>query len=276
MFENIEWLPPLITALIGLVGIFIDRSSRYFSAVLPLFVVGVLLSGYLQYETEQNNKIATIKRNDDFKNIRITNNNIKESNQTLVQSLSSVGTAVNALVERELGAILKSFGMTEELAGIDDLNKLPSTELLYVVAASRVREDLLDKNKAEDRSGTTVMYFTKEGDNKDLSRALLETGLKVSEFDPTNSMASTPTNAVWHGKDVKFEHYKLVILSLMRAKVPIQRLGPVCNTPDIKANRIEVGAAKVADSKQLKTVESVHLAESYADLDDFDFDECPG
>ena len=147
MFENIEWLPPLVTALIGLVGIFVDRSSRYFSAVLPLFVVGVLLSGYLQYESEQNDKITTAKRNEDFRDI-------KESNQTLVHSLSSVGTAVNALVERELGAILKSFGMTEELAGVDDLNKLPSPDLLDVVAASRVRKDILDDNKSEDRSGT--------------------------------------------------------------------------------------------------------------------------
>lgn len=269
MFENFEWLPPLITALIGLVGIFVDRSSRYFNAVLPLFVVGVLLSGYLQFETEKNNKIAAQKRDDDFKNIMITNNNIKESNQTLVYSLSSVGNAVNALVERELGSILKSFGMTEDLAGVEDLNELPSTELLDVVAASRVRKDILTSSKAEDRSGTKVMYYTKEGDNEALRRALLETGLTVGEFDPQNKMASSPTNAVWHGPDVKFEHYKLVILSLMRAKVPIRRFGPSCKNMDLKANRIEVGASKAAEVKPLKTVESVHRASSYADLDDF-------
>ena len=118
------------------------------------------------------------------------------------------------------------------------------------------------------------MYYTKEGDNDALRRALLETGLTVGEFDPQHSMASTLTNAVWHGSDVKFEHYKLVILSLMRAKVPIRRLGPTCKNMTLKANRIEVGASKAFEDKPLKTVESVNQASSYAELDDFNVSEC--
>lgn len=269
MFENIEWLPPMMTALIGLIGIFVDRSSRYFNAVLPLFVVGVLLSGYLQYESAQNDKIATSKRDGDFDKIMTTNENIKRSNQTLVNSLSSVGDAVNALVERELGSILKNFGMTTELAKVEDLNQLPSIALLDVVTASRLRQDLLDSSTNKDRSGTAVMYYTKEGDNKDLRRALLETGLALEEFNPQNNMANMPTNAVWYGKDVKFEHYKLTILSLMRAKVPIRRLGPSCNQMSLKANRIEVGGSEEAESQALKTVEFIHRAKTYSDLDDF-------
>lgn len=257
-------LAPAITAALGLIGLFVDRKSRSFYAILPLFVVGVAVSAWLQFTGSAQQQAQL--------------DSLQSANRALLSGVGAIGGAVDALVVRELGEMLRSFGMTDELAGSapEDLSQ---DDLLEVVAASRERSRIVSTidaqgTAADTRAQTRVRYYAKERDNRNLKRSLISTGLTLEETAPTTRMANETTNAVWHGADVPIEHFKLVVLSLMRAKVPIRQTGPVCRNQDAKAHYVEVGASVAARGMPLKTFEVVVNAQSYGQLDNFSVEQC--
>jgi hypothetical protein len=254
MTDMLSWAAPLLAAAVGLIGIFIDRSSRYFNAVLPIFVLAVVLSAYQQW----NDGIEQ-----DAKEKKLVN-----TNKTIMGSLQSLGHGVEALVDDKMGKILEIFGMTPELGKVQDLDKLSDADLLDVAILNRARIKLLSSQTNESRAKTEIRYYAKERDNTFLRAALIETGLTVENEIPKDEMSNAPTNAVWHGKDVPFDHFKLVVVSLMRAKIPIHRLGPSCKNQEIKRDWIEVGASDEANALPVRTLDSVLKATTYDNLDD--------
>jgi hypothetical protein len=244
----------LFAAVVGLIGIFVDRSSRYFNAVLPIFVLAVILSAYQQWHdgVEQDAK----------------EQKLEDTNKTIMGSLQLLGHGVGALVDDKMGKILEIFGMTPELGKVKELDKLSDADLLEVALLNRARIKLLSSETNESRAKTVIRYYAKERDNTFLKAALTETGLTVEHEIPKQNISDAATNAVWHGKDVPFDHFKLVVVSLMRAKIPIHRLGPSCLHQDKKRYWVEVGASIQANSLPVKTLDLVLKSSSYNNLDD--------
>lgn len=247
-------LVPMAAAIAGIIGIFHNNGNAGKSRLSIVLVVLVALLCAFQIFENRTQKDET--------------EDIKNQNQSLLEHLQSTSRSVDAVASRELEQLLKSFGMRADYIDVENLEDAPNEDVLRTLTLSRERAALqviISNTPSIERAA--IKYYTKERDNADLIRALRETGLAIEERIPEKKLQNTFTNAVWHGCDVDFKDYKIVVLTLMRAGIQLQRAGPANEDLANKINVIEVGYSGNMANKEYINLEAVISANSFADLD---------
>jgi len=259
----IQVLVASLTIILAIIGIFIDRKSNNFKNIFLVYLLflGLLFASQIwsSWDSERQNIQATNDRG------------------TLISTIDSLSISSSTVVEYitdpflNQEKILKDFGVTEEREGrpVKDL-PLSYWNERDILAANDYRNEIVKTTSASSRVNTKVWYYTKDLDAPILRRVLSELSFKIEDKKATKKQANEPTNAIWYGPNVDLEDYKLVITSLIRAGIGIQRLGPACMNTNQKNRVIEVGASKDAVRKNAKrkTILEIKEATSLEDISD--------
>lgn len=252
-----------ITMTLAIFAIFVDRQSTSFKKILPVYIFLLIALFAVQvWEALNNYKEKEAAQIDRFTLIKTTDSQSK-SVASIIQLLSQ------PLISQV--DLLLTFGVTEERAG-KPLDQLP---LSYwkdqeISTANKYRFELIKSTEGSKRVGTKVWYYSKDLDSPALKDAIRELSFDVIDKKAKANQANDLTNAVWYSRDVQLDHYKLVVISLIRAGIDIQRLGPSCKNLETKVSVIEIGASDDARNNNTprKTVDFVMNAKSFSEFQD--------
>ncbi len=261
------WVSTL-SAILAVVGLFIDRSKPNFKKWAIIFIILVGGVCYLQINDakEAQNEVDLAK-------------NQRERLIELAGITAESTKKLTAFITKDVLALpqlLKKFGLSEERAG-KALNEVSPSEIEtgQIFEANKALEELIDSVPLSGIIGTKIWYYNKEMDKPDLKNAIEALGFTVTPIKPKPLLDSVATNAVWYGPEVSLEEYKMVIISLIRAGIDIQRTGPSQRNLHLKRNVIEVGASMNAAGltggikQPTKSVQQIINAKSFDDLNDF-------
>jgi hypothetical protein len=234
-----EALVPGLSALLAIIGLFLDKEKPYFKILSAVVIIMVLVLGYMQILQSKEAKRESVEANSKIETL------IKLADNTVISVVKSSTYLTDILLSQP--QILADFGLTRERAG-KDLESITTKELVKgeILEANQALGKLVAQRLPSKRQGFAIWYYNKEMDNPKLVGALKEIGFEIANKMAKDNQKNDPTNAVWHGPEVDLLDYKIVILSLIRAGVDVRRAGPSCKNLSAKKKTIEVGASDQA------------------------------
>lgn len=281
---DLGYIAPALSTALAMLGLFIDRGNKSFRFVAPIFclIAVALLAAQVLSESQAKADMKASEERAAAQRASLrqqldASNAVAERQRadllSIVDALSVSSVRVSSYVSDILLAtprILADFGLTRLRAG-KDLEDLSTADLAKkeILTANRLRSQFAEQSSASARIGTEIWYYTKELDNPNIVKALTELSYPVANKTAVLQQADDLTNAVWYGPDTTLNDFKIVVLSLMRAGIEIQRLGPACKNLAVKSRVIEVGHSRAARDDPPKTVAQIGAAASFADLRDF-------
>ncbi|MAX78726.1 MAG: hypothetical protein CL843_00925 [Crocinitomicaceae bacterium] len=268
METSVDVLIPALSALLAVIGLFIDKENPHFKKLAVAFVLLVLFLGYMQIKESKEAKLEAEKA------IQQRATLITLADNTATSSMKTSTYLTDILLSQP--TILLDFGLTESRAG-KKLNDLSTSELITseIITANKALEQLISKAPPSNRIDNKIWYYNKEMDNPYLTTALEGTGFQVVNKTAAMNQVNDPTNAVWHGPDISLTDYKIVMLSLIRAGIDIRWSGPSCKNLSNKTKVIEIGASDRASGlidgikSPTKSVDLILNAKTFEEIDDF-------
>jgi hypothetical protein len=227
----------------------IDRISKL-SKIASLLIIPILFILFIYGAFRLNNLYREIQ----------TVTAKKQSEQLKFETLQFENKALEKKKLQLEMELMSTYGLS-----MDSIKTLSTTKILEnsLLANTAIKSIIHTYTPNND---VTIRYYKKTIDEKRIAIELEALGYKFEERPPAEYMSRRETNAIWYGADVPIEDTKIVVLSLLRAGIPIKGIRPFRSSvtdKNYKRNIIEVGASVDLQAKNVLTVDYVKTEKEF-------------